>query len=170
MAFFDKLNKLVKDTGDKANELLEIGKLNGKISTERSAISTIKEQMGEYVWAKYQEGAAFDEQLSEYCASIQASLEAIAELQAQIDELKAPTEEPAPVVPTCPACGVEVSEEAKFCPACGAKLEVPAPAQEEAPAEETAEEEAPAEIKCPECEAMNPAGTNFCSGCGTKLN
>lgn len=164
MAFFDKLNKLVKDTGDKANELMEIGKLNGKISTEKSAIATIKEQMGEYVWSKYQEGAAFDEQLSEYCASIQASLEAIAELQAQIDELKAPKEEPVPAVPTCPACGVEVSADAKFCPSCGAKLEAPAPA------EEPAQEEAPTEIKCPECEAMNPVGTNFCSGCGTKLN
>lgn len=166
MAFFDKLNKLVKDTGDKANELLEIGKLNAKISTEKSAISTIKEQMGEYVWSKYQEGAAFDEQLSEYCASIQASLEAIAELQSQIDELKAPKEEEAPAVPTCPACGVQVAEDAKFCPSCGAKLEAPAPAQE--PAEEAKEE--PAQVQCPECEAMNPAGTNFCSGCGTKLN
>lgn len=166
MAFFDKLNKLVKDTGDKANELLEIGKLNAKISTEKSAISTIKEQMGEYVWSKYQEGAAFDEQLSEYCASIQASLEAIAELQSQIDALKAPKEEEAPAVPTCPACGVQVAEDAKFCPSCGAKLEAPAPAQE--PAEEAKEE--PAQVQCPECEAMNPAGTNFCSGCGTKLN
>ena len=166
MAFFDKLNKLVKDTGDKANELLEIGKLNAKISTEKSAISTIKEQMGEYVWSKYQEGAAFDEQLSEYCASIQASLEAIAELQSQIDELKAPKEEEAPAVPTCPACGVQVAEDAKFCPSCGAKLEAPAPAQE--PAEEAKEE--PAQVQCPECEAMNRAGTNFCSGCGTKLN
>ena len=164
MAFFDKLNKLVKDTGDKANELMEIGKLNAKISTEKSAISTIKEQMGEYVWAKYQEGAAFDEQLSEYCASIQASLEAIAELQSQIDALKAPKEEEAPQAPACPACGTAVSQDAKFCPACGAKLETPAPA------EEPAEEEAPAEIKCPECEASNPAGTNFCGGCGTKLN
>ena len=170
MAFFDKLNKLVKDTGDKANELLEIGKLNAKISTERSAISTIKEQMGEYVWSKYQEGAAFDEQLSEYCASIQASLEAIAEIQAQIEEIKAPKEEPtpaAPAVPTCPACGNQVSEEAKFCPDCGAKLEVPVPA--EAPVEEAPAEE-PTQIQCPECEAMNPVGTNFCSGCGTKLN
>ena len=163
MAFFDKLNKLVKDTGDKANELMEIGKLNSKIITEKSAISTVKEQMGEYVWAKYQEGAAFDEQLSEYCASIQASLEAIAELQSQIDALKAPKEEEAPKAPACPACGTAVSEDAKFCPSCGAKLEAPAPAEEPA-------EEAPAEIKCPECEASNPAGTNFCSGCGTKLN
>ena len=96
--------------------------------------------------------------------------EAIAEIQAQIEEIKAPKEEPAPTapaVPTCPACGNQVSEEAKFCPDCGAKLEVSAPA--EVPAEEAPNQE-PAQIQCPECEAANPAGTNFCSGCGTKLN
>lgn len=38
MSLFDSLNTFAKNVGDKANEALEVNRLNGKINTEKTQI------------------------------------------------------------------------------------------------------------------------------------
>lgn len=58
---------------------------------------------------------------------------------------------------TCPNCGKELKDEAKFCGGCGYKFPVEASASN-------------VEIKCPNCGNLLKPGAKFCGKCGTKLD
>lgn len=133
MAFFDKITAAAKSAKESASTAIEVGKLNMKIKSENESIEQFKCQIGDLLWAQFQEGAVADPQVIALCESIAAANENIEALQQQIEELKAPpvveeaeeapAEEPAPVLERhCTQCGAVVAEEAKFCQACGAQL------------------------------------------------
>ncbi len=135
MAFFDKITAAAKSAKESANTAIEVGKLNLKIKSENDSIEQFKAQIGDLLWAQFQEGTVTDPQIIALCESIAAAEGNIEELQAQIEELKAPaepqeeaveeepTQEAAPVLERhCTQCGAVVSEEAKFCSECGASL------------------------------------------------
>lgn len=132
MAFFDKITAAAKSAKESANTAIEIGKLNMKIKGENDNIEQFKGQIGDLLWARFQEGAVTDPQVIALCESIAAATANIEALQQQIEELKAPAEpaeaeepaeEPAPVLERhCTQCGAVVPEEAKFCQDCGAQL------------------------------------------------
>ena len=132
MAFFDKITAAAKSAKESASTAIEVGKLNMKIKTEMGSIEQFKCQIGDLLWAQFQEGAVADPQVIALCESIAAANENIEALQQQIEELKAPAEpeeteepaeEPAPVLERhCTQCGAVVPEEAKFCQECGAQL------------------------------------------------
>lgn len=132
MAFFDKITAAAKSAKESANTAIEIGKLNMKIKGENDNIEQFKGQIGDLLWAQFQEGAVTDPQVIALCESIAAATANIEALQQQIEELKAPAEpaeaeapaeEPAPVLERhCTQCGAVVAEEAKFCQGCGAQL------------------------------------------------
>jgi len=58
---------------------------------------------------------------------------------------------PQPMI-TCPKCGYQNPQGAKFCQNCGSPLQPPTGG-----------------IKCPKCGADNPPGAKFCVNCGTPL-
>ena len=133
MAFFDKITAAAKSAKESASTAIEVGKLNMKIKSENESIEQFKCQIGDLLWAQFQEGAVADPQVIALCESIAAANENIEALQQQIEELKAPpaveeaeeepAEEPAPVLERhCTQCGAVVPEEAKFCQSCGAQL------------------------------------------------
>ena len=133
MAFFDKITAAAKSAKESASTAIEVGKLNMKIKSENESIEQFKCQIGDLLWAQFQEGAVADPQVIALCESIAAANENIEALQQQIEELKAPpaveeaeeepAEEPAPVLERhCTQCGAVVAEEAKFCQECGAQL------------------------------------------------
>lgn len=133
MAFFDKITAAAKSAKESASTAIEVGKLNMKIKSENESIEQFKCQIGDLLWAQFQEGAVADPQVIALCESIAAANENIEALQQQIEELKAPpaveeaeeepAEEPAPVLERhCTQCGAVVPEEAKFCQECGAQL------------------------------------------------
>ncbi len=133
MAFFDKITAAAKSAKESANTAIEIGKLNLKIKSENDSIEQFKAQIGDLLWAQFQEGTVTDPQVIALCDSIAAANQNIEALQAQINELKAPAEaeeeaveeaaEEAPVLERhCTQCGAVVPEEAKFCGECGAAL------------------------------------------------
>ena len=70
MAFFDKLGDLAKNVGEKTGDMVEITKLNSKISSEKSAIEGLKKQIGECCFNKYREGGIIDEDLVALCRTI----------------------------------------------------------------------------------------------------
>ena len=132
MAFFDKITAAAKSAKESASTAIEVGKLNMKIKSENESIEQFKCQIGDLLWAQFQEGAVTDPQVIALCESIVAANANIEALQQQIEELKAPAEpeeteepaeEPAPVLERhCTQCGAVVPEEAKFCQECGAQL------------------------------------------------
>ena len=133
MAFFDKITAAAKSAKESANTAIEVGKLNLKIKNENDSIEQFKGQIGDLLWAQYQEGEVTDPRIIALCESIAAANANIEELQQQITVLKAPAapveeeepveEEPQPVLERhCTQCGAVVSEESKFCSNCGAQL------------------------------------------------
>lgn len=154
MAFFDKLNTLAKNVGDKANDAIEITKLNSKINSEKTAISESFRKIGEYYYERYTSMHKFDSEVSEFLSSIDANNAAILELEAQVKFLK---EETAPEVSAdsviCPSCGKANISGIKFCSECGAKLEAAIPQTR----------------ICPSCGAAVAEGVKFCGECGEKM-
>lgn len=134
MAFFDKITAAAKSAKESANTAIEVGKLNMKIKSESDSIEQFKAQIGDILWAQYQEGEVTDPRIIALCESIVAANATIDELQQQIEVLKAPAEpaaeeetpdeeEPQPVLERhCTQCGAVVAEESKFCSNCGAQL------------------------------------------------
>ena len=133
MAFFDKITAAAKSAKESANTAIEVGKLNLKIKSENDSIEQFKGQIGDLLWAQYQEGEVTDPRIIALCESIAAANANIEELQQQIAVLKAPAapveeeepveEEPQPILERhCTQCGAVVSEESKFCSNCGAQL------------------------------------------------
>lgn len=164
MAFFDKLNDLAKNIGDKTKDAIDIGKLNTKINSEKSAISEAQKKIGEYYYTKYSSGEQIDSEMLEFCTAIDEHKRVIMESQAEIEKIKAAGEaakaatvSSVPQAATegikCSACGVLNPTGTKFCKDCGNKMAQPEPANK----------------FCPQCGASNVPGTKFCSECGTKL-
>lgn len=131
MAFFDKITAAAKSAKESANAAIEVGKLNLKIKSENDSIEQFKGQIGDLLWAEYQEGNVTDPRIIALCESIVAANANIEALQQQISELKAPAapveeeaeEEEQPVLERhCTQCGAVVPEEGKFCSNCGAQL------------------------------------------------
>lgn len=155
MAFFDKLNDLAKNIGDKTNDVIETTKLNTKINSEKSAISELMRQIGELYYEKYTAGEQTLPETAELCAAIDTHNQAISAAQAEIEKLK--SESIPSVAPTmasginCPTCNTVNAPGTKFCQQCGAKLEQTL-------------------IKvCPNCGAQINNGARFCNDCGTKI-
>ena len=133
MAFFDKITAAAKSAKESASTAIEVGKLNMKIKTEMGSIEQFKGQIGDLLWAQFQEGEVTDPRIIALCESIAAANANIEALQQQIAELKAPAApveedeaEDAAAQPVlerhCTQCGAVVDEESKFCSKCGAQL------------------------------------------------
>lgn len=133
MAFFDKITAAAKSAKESANTAIEVGKLNLKIKSENDSIEQFKGQIGDLLWAQFQEGEVTDPRIIALCESIAAANANIEALQQQIAELKAPAapveedeaedEAAQPVLERhCTQCGAVVDEESKFCSKCGAQL------------------------------------------------
>lgn len=132
MAFFDKIAAAAKSAKESANTAIEVGKLNMKIKSENDSIEQFKCQIGDLLWAQFQEGTVTDPQVIALCESIAAANASIEALQQQIEILKTPEEpveeeapaeeEPQPILERhCAQCGAVVAEESKFCSNCGAQ-------------------------------------------------
>lgn len=78
MAFFDKINSIAKNVGDKTGDAIEMAKINARIASERSAMNDIYRQLGEAYYAhringgegEPVEAAAMYSQLDQHTAAI----------------------------------------------------------------------------------------------------
>lgn len=86
--FLSKLGKTAtaaaSKAGNKAGELMEVGKLKGKISSKKQDIGLVKKEIGEYCYQLFNDGKMGDEKIVEFCEKIQVFYEEIAELENQI--------------------------------------------------------------------------------------
>lgn len=92
-SFLNKLGKTAgaaaNKAGNKANELLEIGRLKGKISTEKQNIKAAKAAIGDYCYDLFQQDCIDNEKIREYCEKIRVYEDNIADLQQQIIDVRA---------------------------------------------------------------------------------
>lgn len=96
---FDRISKAATDAavlaGNKAGELMEVGKLKSKINSEKQDIGLAMKEIGEHYYSLYEEGKVDDEIVKELCERIKGCYEQIADLEKQIqlakDEYEAKT-------------------------------------------------------------------------------
>lgn len=90
--FLDKLGKAASDAatkaGNKAGELMEVGKLKSRINSSKQDMGLAMKEIGEYYYGLYEEGKVEDEKVKELCSKIKACYEEIAELEKQIQLAK----------------------------------------------------------------------------------
>ena len=128
MAFFDKLNQVAKNIGDRTTDAIETTKLNSKIAAEKLAANEELLKIGQHYYDLYLVGQA-DEVILEYCRAAKSHLDTADQLQAEIDRIKAENEaqKHASAAPsggiTCPSCGASLPAGTKFCNSCGQRLD-----------------------------------------------
>lgn len=91
-SFFNKVGKTAASAaskaGNKAGELIEIGKLRGKISSQKQDINSAKRDIGEYCYDLFKEGKLGDDNIKELCDRIESCEKMIKELEEKIEEIK----------------------------------------------------------------------------------
>lgn len=193
MAFFDKINSIAKNVGDKTGDAIEMAKINARIASERSAMNDIYRQLGEAYYAhringgegEPVEAAAMYSQLDQHTAAIDEAQKQIVAIKAEGERRAAEAaaaEEAASAVKTQTSVqpgipvfntGMPAQEQRVECPQCGAGLNADVRfcsqcgAKIEPPAPEAAE--APQSRVCPGCGAEVAQGMKFCSQCGAKV-
>lgn len=128
MAFFDKLNQVAKNIGDKTGDAIETGKQNVKIHSERSAAAEELKKIGEFYYGVYASGGAVAPEVLPFCESAKAHYDTIALAEAEIERIKAgdapaAQNEQVPATRYCPSCGTPNTVGTRFCSNCGQKLE-----------------------------------------------
>ena len=90
--FFNKISKTASEAaskaGSKASELMEIGKLKGKITTKKQYIGNTKKDIGAHCYELFEAGDIKDPRIEELCEQIKAYSEEIEALEAEIEEVK----------------------------------------------------------------------------------
>lgn len=168
MAFLDTLETITNNIGEKANNAMEISKLNSKLSAANKSILAVKKEMGNYCWEQYSHGKRFDDKLNSLCEKIKASQEDIERIKADIEKIKEETPPiiPKKVKPVCPKCGEPAEDGMKFCGVCGTEI---TPPEEIIDVEAEELSDAEASVFCTKCGTKAIGEMNFCSKCGNKL-
>ena len=118
MAFFNDLGKKITDTvdvvGKKTNEVVEIQKLRGQISSLERETAGCYEELGRILFEKYENHEELPEEAEALCDTIAANMVLITEYENEIADMKGQQK--------CPSCGAVVKNDMNFCPKCGAKV------------------------------------------------
>lgn len=116
MGFFDDINKIVSDLGEKTlqktKEISDVARFNTFVADEERKLNSAYCQIGKMYIAKY--GNNCDEEFAALISTVAECTEKIKEYKSQICEIKG--------VQPCPNCGAEISRGFTFCSACGSQL------------------------------------------------
>lgn len=92
MAFLDKLGELARTAADKANDGLEINRINSDIVIQKGNINEYQRELGMYYWARFVMRDQLDEEATAICDKIVKAQDRIKELEAEIEQVKADRE------------------------------------------------------------------------------
>lgn len=91
-SFLNKVGKTASEAaskaGSKAGELVEIGKLKSKISSQKQNIGIAKKEIVAYCYELYKDGKIKDEKIEELCRKIEECSAEIEELEKKIEKVK----------------------------------------------------------------------------------
>ncbi|RUS43822.1 zinc ribbon domain-containing protein [Cohnella sp. AR92] len=156
--FLDKFKNGAAKVADKAQQALEINRLNAQISNVRKDIEKNHSLMGQLAYEAYRNGdvAQATDKLVELSQQIDHHLATVAGLELKIREVKNEK--------ACPGCNAVVAWDAKFCVSCGHKFEVVAATNVPVPA--------PAALiqHCSSCNEPLQPDSRFCENCGTPVS
>lgn len=178
MAFFDKLNDLAKNIGDKTNDAIETGKLNSKINSENAAAMEEIKKIGTYYYNLFAADAGNSlivPEVLEFCQNAKAHYDAAAEAQATIEQIKAENEAAkaqAAVTATEQPAMTEVVESVEEIPARATVVSETVAASVAEPVATPMQEPvvvAPARRFCTACGCEVSPEVKFCPSCGQKL-
>ena len=92
----DFLNKVGKTAsaaankaGNKASEMIEIGKVKSKISSQKQTINEAKRKIADYCYDQFKAGNIDDEKIKTFCEAIQECEAVITSLEKDIEDIKA---------------------------------------------------------------------------------
>ena len=99
MGFFDQLSDaaknigavagdLAKQVGEKANDALEITKLNAKIASEKAEIDKEMKKISEALFEKFSKGEEVPEEIKGFCDNIKARYVNIDGIKEEIEKVK----------------------------------------------------------------------------------
>lgn len=118
MPFFENLGSAITDAAkavsNKTTEVVEVTKLNNKVSECNKGITEAYIQIGKLVYEQFNEAGFTDERFMESCERISNLENEVAQLKEKISNAKG--------VKVCPGCQASVSVESNFCPKCGCTL------------------------------------------------
>ena len=86
--FLNKLGDMAKTAADKTGDMIEIGKLNAKISTEQANISALKQKIGGYYYEHFDVAMDYPTEVFDLCQQIMLCGETITSLQEEITALR----------------------------------------------------------------------------------
>lgn len=126
MSFIDDVistgKSAVSAAGKKTDEVVRFSKLKMKESSLNSDIKNKYEKLGELIYQMSKSGDKDNAEFDKYIAELDECYAGLAEVAAQLDELRSEV--------TCPKCGAKTKNDNAYCPKCGAKLpEKPAEAE-----------------------------------------
>ena len=127
----DKGKTVVSAAGQKTDVAIRFSKLKVKETQLNCDIKAKNEKLGAIIYDMVKTNVKESEAFDELIAAIDENYSKLAEVEAQLDELKN--------VVTCTKCGAKTKNDNAFCPKCGEKL--PEKKVEEAPAEDEKPEE-----------------------------
>lgn len=163
----ESIDKSLVSVSVKSGTYLETEKLKAKVGNVQDEIHSLKQELGEAVFAQWKKGGVDSKMIESACAALSRKEGEIAQYQQQIDQItmekaKILGEELRPVGGvredgTACTCGKINAPGARFCKACGKKL--------------GAEQQAAAvqERRCPNCGAVMEQGARFCCECGSQV-
>lgn len=89
---FEKISKAASDAatmaGNKAGEMMEVGKLKSKISSVKQDMGLAMKEIGEHCYSLYKEDKIDDDIIKQLCERIDACHDQIADLEKQIQLAK----------------------------------------------------------------------------------
>ncbi len=90
--FLNKVGKTATDVagkaGNKASELIEVGKLKSKISARKQDAASAKKEIGEYCYGLFEQGGIDDSVILDLCEKIKSCNDDIADLEQQVQDAK----------------------------------------------------------------------------------
>ncbi|MCD8019273.1 MAG: zinc ribbon domain-containing protein [Clostridiales bacterium] len=141
MAFFDRVNRTISETGQRAKDLADIAKLNEKITENNNRIKQLYLESGELYCKVHATDA--EAEFARYITSL-------AQMKVQNEEWNEEVQRLRGLV-KCSNCGNYIAKNAPFCTSCGQRL-LPE-----------------SSVVCPGCGAVWEKGMFFCQQCGTRL-
>lgn len=145
MGLFNDFGKRIGQTSqsilNKANQMSDMSKINGRISEEEKSITLFYQQLGEEYYKKYM---LEENEFSAWCHKISESQAKISELKVQLAAIKK--------IKICQKCGAECDSNTLFCGSCGTAFPV---------------EQEKGTVVC-ECGQTIKSDAAFCPFCGKK--
>ncbi|MPN20572.1 hypothetical protein SDC9_167951 [bioreactor metagenome] len=112
--FIAKAKTATQMAGKKANDILEVTKLNLEASELQNQIDDIFKEMGKIIYDAYKTEGVEDKLMQEKCEVIELKYSKIDDIKSKIGALKN--------VAICPKCSEKNSIDNAFCAKCGYKL------------------------------------------------